>query len=118
MSDSGKIEFSRKPYKVTYRDLEGNMQTIRRVPPPKLHDMLPKDIVKIESKKNDDWNKGDEFAIKGINPRQPNTVQLQKENGDYTFMSFYDLSLEERIGSRKYANPADDPVLNEYLIWP
>lgn len=118
LSDPVKLEFNRTPYTVRYQDLEGNLKSIRRVPPPKLHDMLPKDKVSLQSKKNDDWNAGNEFTIKAINPKQANTIQIANDEGDYTFVSYYDLSLEQRVGSSGFEDPRDNPINNEYLIWP
>ena len=118
MSESSKIAFSRKPYTVRYTDLDGNQKSIRRVPPPKLHNMFPTDVVTLNTKKNDDWDKGDSYKVKAINQKQPNTIQVEKEDGDYTFISFYDLSLEERIGNGRFDDPRDNPINNQYLVWP
>jgi hypothetical protein len=80
--------------------------------------MLPTDKVELTSKKNDDWDAGERFTIKNINTRQPNTIQVEKENGDYTFVSYFDLSLKERVSGDRFASPLDNPVNNQYLIWP
>ena len=50
MSDDA-VRFSRKPYTITYQDLKGETKKIRRVPPPKLHEALPTDIVTLTRKK-------------------------------------------------------------------
>lgn len=118
VASSIKPTFSRKPYTIKYKDQKGEMQSIRRVPPPKLHDMLPTDKVSLNSKKNDDWDSGENFTIKGIAERQPNTIQIENEKGDYTFVSYYDLSLEEKISDARYEDPRDNPITNDYLIWP
>ena len=98
--------------------MQGELKTIRRVPPPKLHDMLPEDKVELNVKKNDDWDAGDKFSIKNISPRQPNTIQIEKDDGEYTFVSYYDLSLKEKLGPGRYEDPLDDPIKNDYLVWP
>ena len=112
------IRFDRTPYKVTYQDLNGKMQTIRRVPPPKLHDMLPTDIVELTQKKSDDFRDGDQVEVKAINPRHANTLQLVNQNGDTTFMDYYELNLIDEVAPRDGVHPMDRPKNNRYLIWP
>jgi len=111
------IQFSRKPYTVTYRK-DGEIHKIRRRPPPKLHDMLPTDVVTLTRKKNDDYLAGDEFKVKGINPKHPNTIQIEDDDGNATFVSHYDLNLDERRGLRNGVDPMDLPEQNRYLLWP
>ena len=112
------IKFSRTPYNVTYVDLKGEKQTIRRVPPPKLHEALPTDVVKLTRKKNDDFNEGDELEVVSITERQPNVLQLQKSDGTRTFIDYYDMQLEKRVALRDGVDPLDEPVNNKYLLWP
>ncbi len=113
------IRFSRKPYTVTYKDYHtGEIKKIKRRPPPKLHDILPTDKVELTRKKNDDWLEGEEFTVKHINPRHPNILQIEKPEGPATFVSHYDLRLEERIARRPGYNPEEDPQNNKYLLWP
>jgi hypothetical protein len=112
------IRFSRRPYTVTYRDLEGEMQTIRRRPPPKLHRALPSDIVSLTRGKNDDFREGDEFTVKHINPRHPNVLQVADDDGLATFVDYYDMNLEEEVALREGQDPRDVPLNNEYLLWP
>ena len=111
-------KFSRKPYIVNYVDLKGNPQSIRRVPPPKLHEILPEDKVMLNTKKNDDWRAEENFNVKNINEKQPNTIQIEKDNGDSTFVSYFDLSLVEKTSDQRYESPSKNPISNQYLIWP
>lgn len=113
----GPIQFSRKPYTVTYYK-DGEKQTIRRRPPKKLHDILPKDVVELTHKKNDDWPVDSEYEVKHINPRHPNVVQLENDDGQSTFVSHYDLELKDALGDRGTDSPMDDPERNRYLLWP
>lgn len=111
------IQFNRKPYKVTYYK-DGEKKTIRRVPPPKLHDMLPKDQVILNRGKNEDFEQGDEFKVKHINQRHPNVLQLSNDEGKTTFVDYYDLKLDKKFALRDGVNPIDLPENNEYLRWP
>lgn len=117
MSDDA-IRFSRKPYTVTYTDLKGEQKTIRRVPPAKLHEALPTDIVQLTRKKSDMFDQGDEVEVKSINPRHPNILQLVNGNGDTTFVEHYDIVLEDEIAERAGKDPRDKPINNRYLLWP
>lgn len=112
------VRFPRTPYTVTYRDQHGDMQKIRRVPPPKLHDALPTDIVTLTHKKNDDFEAGDKLEVANISPRQPNVLQLRNGDGQTTFVDFYDVKLEEEVAIREGVDPRDRPVNNKYLLWP
>ncbi len=115
---SAPIRFDRKPYTVTYFK-DGVKHTIRRTPPPKLHDMMPKDIVELTQSKNDDWQAGDDFKVKGINPRHPNVLQIENGSGEATFVDYYDLKLEQMVGEREGGvSPQDLPINNRYLLWP
>lgn len=111
------IQFNRKPYKVSYYK-DGELKTIRRVPPPKLHDMLPKDQVSLTASKNDDFQEGDKFVVKHINQRHPNVLQVTNEDGVSTFVDYYDLQLEAKRSFRDGVDPIDFPENNEYLLWP
>ena len=79
MADETK--FDRTPYKVTYLDLHGEKHTIKRTPPPKLHDALPTDIVRLDRKRSDDFVAGTEYEVQSISPRQPNVLQLKRSDG-------------------------------------
>ena len=116
MSDIPKIVFDRKPYTVSYMK-DGEKQTIRRRPPPLLHEMLPTDKVELTVKKNDDFQTGD-YTIKHINPRHPNTIQIMNDDGHATFVDYRDLELQERISPRDGVAPEDEPINNRYLNWP
>lgn len=112
------IKFDRKPYKVQYTDQNGKIQTITRRPPPKLHDALPTDIVELTRKKNDDWDAGDDFEVKNINPRHPNTLQIVNGDGVSTFVSSYDMKLKRMVAPRDGVEALDVPERNRYLLWP
>lgn len=118
MSDDSGIRFSRTPYQVTYRDLRGELKTIRRVPPPKLHDMLPTDVVSLSRQTSEAFQEGDEVRIKHINPRQANTLQLINAEGATTFVNYTDVVLQRAEAPRPDADPRDMPVNNRYLTWP
>lgn len=111
------IVFDRKPYTVTYMK-DGEKHTIRRVPPEKLHQMWPEDQVQLNVKKNDDWDAGGKFTVKGINPKHPNVIQIQNSDGEATFVSYRDLELKEARGMRGNMDALDLPENNKYLIWP
>ncbi|WGL60346.1 hypothetical protein QEJ31_01850 [Pigmentibacter sp. JX0631] len=108
--------YDRTPYNVEYYK-DGVKETIRRVPPPKLHDMEEGDEVKIIRKKGDDWDQGDRVDIKAINPRQANTLTIEKANGDYTFLSYDDVELKEK-SALHYIREGRDPFGSQYLLWP
>jgi hypothetical protein len=112
------IRFSREPYTVQYRDLNGQMQSIRRVPPPKLHGALPEDTVELTHKKSDDFPAGGEFEVSAINPRHPNVLQLKNDQGQTTFVEYFDTNLVEENAAREGVAPRDRPVNNRYLLWP
>ena len=111
------VYFSRRPYNVTYYK-DGEQKTIRRMPPPVLHKMLPTDVVSLNRSKNEDFSEGDEFSIKHINTRQPNTIQIMDDDGVATFVSHADLNLEEAVAPRRGVSPKDHPRSNRYLLWP
>jgi len=109
--------FSRRPYNVTYFK-DGEQKTIRRQPPPVLHNMLPTDEVSLTMSKNADYRAGDEFTIKSINPRHPNTIQIEDDDGNATFVAYNELNLEEMIAPRRGMGGRDAPERNRYLLWP
>lgn len=114
---SDPIQFPRQPYFVTYYK-EGVKHTLRRVPPPKLHDMLPQDVVSLKERHNADWKAGEEVTVRHINPRHANTLQLEKKNGETTFVTYFDLDLIEEVGPRIDGDSLDRPRNNRYLLWP
>lgn len=112
------VYFSRQPYKVTYFK-DGEKQTLQRRPPPLLHQMLPNDVVELTRPKNGDFGVGENFTIKHINPRHPNTIQITNDDGVSTFVDHFDLQLEEMIAPREGA--AGEKVReydSRYLTWP
>lgn len=111
------IHFSRRPYTVTYYK-EGERHTIRRTPPPKLHEIWPDDVVSLKTTKNADYLEGDEFTVKHINTRHPNVIQIENEDGDRTFVPSYDLELEDKVGVRYGIDPKKGTTYNRYLLWP
>jgi hypothetical protein len=112
------IQFKREPYTVTYLDLKGEPQTIRRVPPPKVHEMLPQDKVELTRQKNADFRAGDTLEVTGISPRQPNVLQVKNEAGQVSFVDYFDARLEEVIGLRPGEEPGQRPADSRYLLWP
>lgn len=121
------VRFTREPYTVTYYK-NGEKQTIRRRPPPKLHDALPEDTVMLTRGKNDDWREGEKFKVKTIQNRSPNTLQLVNEEGLTTFVDHYDMQLVTQPIDRVHdgrvsreeakAQGIDLSVDNRYLLWP
>lgn len=114
------IRWSREPYTVTYYK-DGEKQTIRRRPPPKLHEALPGDTVTLTYGKNDDFKEGDEVKVKSIQQRSPNVLQLVNEEGLTTFVDYYDMRLETKPEERLppgVESKFDLPVYNRYLLWP
>jgi hypothetical protein len=112
------VRFSRKPYTISYTDLKGEHKTIRRVPPAKMHEALPTDIVELTRKKSDAFDEGEEYEVKHINPRHPNVLQLVGDDGRTTFVEHYDIRLEEEVADRPGKDPRDKPINNRYLLWP
>jgi hypothetical protein len=112
--------FSRKPYTVTYYK-DGDKRTLRRVPPQKMHAALPTDKVELKVRKNEDWEDGNIYKVKNITPLQPNTLHIEDEEGNATFVSYLDVELKERKALRpeELALPElDRSRANEYLLWP
>ena len=108
--------YDRTPYTVEYHK-DGEKQTIRRVPPAKLHDLEEGDDVTITRKKGDDWDAGDKVEIKAINPRQPNTLTVKKLDEEYTFLP-YDYTELKQKSANHYIREGNDPIGSEYLLWP
>lgn len=120
---SAKIEFNRVPYTTSYRSIDGEMKTIRRIPPAKLHDFETDDVVTITRKRGDDWDTEQEVKVVGINSRQPNTLMVEGENGKHTFLTYTDVrGMPKNAGDE--AMLADqqerqrDPLGSDYLLWP
>ena len=115
------VNTDRRPYIVKYQK-DGKEHIIKRVPPRKLHDMLPQDEVTITRKKNDYWDKGDKVKIRNISGRQPNTLQVENSDGVTTFLSYFDVFFKGRktadIIAEDEAKQAKDPIGSKYLLWP
>ena len=117
------VSTSRTPYNVRYRTSDGEVKTIRRVPPSRLHDMVPDDMVTISQKRSDNWTEGSEVKVVGVSARQPNTLWVEDSDGNRTFLPYTDVrgqpksaadrELAEEIRERK-----KDPIGSDYLLWP
>lgn len=112
------IQFDRKPYFISWKGDDGEMHKIRRVPPPKLHDALPTDIVKITNAKSADFKEGDTVEVKHINTRHPNVLQLVNDDGQTTFVNYSDVEIKERRAPRDGVPLEEMPERNRYLRWP
>lgn len=115
------LTFDRRPYTVSYYK-DGKKLTIRRVPPPKMHDALPTDVVKLTRKHSDDFVNGGTYEVKHISPRNPNMLQITNKRGETTFVPYFETDLyrkeADRTGMPGAPARADDPVSNGYLQWP
>ncbi|MFZ9521047.1 MAG: hypothetical protein ACO3A4_11285 [Silvanigrellaceae bacterium] len=117
------VKASRAPYVVSYRSNDGELKSIRRVPPPKLHNFQTDDVVTISRKRGDDWDVDNEVKVTGINKRQPNTLRVENADGKHTFLTYSDLrgkaknqadaELQEEFNERQR-----DPIGSDYLLWP
>ena len=104
---------SRKPYVVQYRDFHtGALVTVKRRPPPKVHQMLPNDVVTLSTKSGEGWEEGGEYTVKSISPRQPNVLQIENSKGETTFVPYNELTSD---AVRGVSNPVK---ANRYLRWP
>jgi len=120
------IKFDRKPYTISYTDAaSGEKRTIRRVPPPKLHAALPQDRVELTTTKNSNFEAGDSYKVKHINPRLPNVLQLEDGYGTTIFVSHYEIRLDDAVNAvtPRAAGESGDtgrslPTSNRYLLWP
>lgn len=119
----GPVQFSRKPYTITITDEQGVKKTVRRTPPPKLHQAWPQDKVELTSKYSDDFKEGGEYAVKHINPRNPNLIQLEDKEGNSTFVPYFHTELEEMVNTTERekvdgVSSLNLPINNKYLTWP
>jgi hypothetical protein len=118
-----RVSQDRTPYNVRYRTSEGDVKVIRRVPPARLHDLMPDDLVTISNKKSENWDSGEEVRVVGVSPRQPNTLWVEKSDGRRTFLPYSDVQgppnpqsgveFAEEIRERRR-----DPIGSDYLFWP
>jgi len=118
-----KVEFTRTPYNVSYRTSDGELKKIRRVPPAKLHDLEPEDVVTISQKRSDNWDSGQEVRVVGVNKRQPNTLWVEGADGRRTFLTYSDVrSKPKSAGEAAFAEDISerqrDPIGSDYLLWP
>ena len=118
MSENSSVRFSRAPYTVMYQDLKGEMRSIRRVPPAKLHDALQTDVVTLTTRHNDAFDAGEDFVVKHINPRHPNTLQLVDGDGATAFVESFDIVMKDQVADRPGLEPRDQVHNNRYLTWP
>jgi hypothetical protein len=116
MSDA--VKFDRKPYTISWRDAEGEIQKTRRVPPPKLHEALASDKVELTKSRSDDFMKGEVTVVKHINPRHPNVLKVMNDDGQTTFVGYNEIELKEKIAPHDGISPIDTPARNKYLRWP
>ena len=117
------VSFKRTPYIVQYRTEEGELKSIRRVPPPKLHPFLPEDVVTISKKRSDNWDAEEEVKVDGVNERQPNTLWVEKADGRRTFLPYSDVRAAARSEADvEFADEIkerrSDPLGSDYLLWP
>ena len=112
------VVFDRTPYIVRWRDQDGKQQQMRRVPPPKLHDALPTDIVELTADRSADFRAGKEVTVKHINPRHPNVLQIEDDDGHTTFVNYFETNLKEEVAMRNGVPREARPERNKYLLWP
>lgn len=118
MSYESPIHFKRKPYFVVYKDLHtGELKRIKRRPPPKNHAALPTDMVELTTKRGTNWEKGEEFEVKHIGYRTPNTLQLKDDEGNTTFVSSFEVKLTKEVAYRG-PKTAKQKRMGAYLTWP
>lgn len=112
------IHFGRKPYE-TYYYKDGERHTYRRRPPEKLHNIWPEDIVSLAVDKNTGFEEGDEVEVVNFNARHPNVLKLENDDGDTTFVEYFDVELEDEVGPRDTGGDLASPTeRNRYLLWP
>ena len=113
------IQFPRIPYKTVYKDFHTNeVKTIRRVPPEKLHDILPTDKVELTTTLGADWKEGNIYTAKFIGPRSPNVIQIEDSKVGTTFVPYFELKLDSEVAERDGGKRIDKASSNKYLIWP
>gem|GEM_PF-469574 len=132
--DSGAMEGvnnQRKAYYVQWRDEHGQMQKIRRMPPPTLHDFQPGDEATVEKRLSEDFPVGEDITIEPASPRNPNVLKLKNSEGQTKFVPYFDLAgkvrrFREIDGERVQVGGADGRedggsdayIENSYLEWP
>ena len=116
----------RKPYFVTWKDAQGQIQRIRRMAPPKAHDLNVGDEATLDRRLGDDFSKGTKVSIEASNQRHPNILKLKNEDGQTTFVPYFDLTGNIRRfrivdGERTLMTnqtSEDDYIDSSYLEWP
>lgn len=114
----------RKPYYVTWKDSDGQLQRIRRMPPPKLHDLNPGDQAILDRKLGDDFPINSEVTIEQSNPRHPNILKLKNPDGQTTFVPYFDLTGQFKKFRAVDGEISEDSAANteyidsSYLEWP
>lgn len=117
------LSVHRAPYNVRYRTPDGEVKAIRRVPPPRLHDLVPDDVVTISQKRSDNWEAGEDVTVVGVNERHPNTLWVEDSDGKRTFLSYSDVKGQPKSrGDQEYVEEIRerkrDPIGSDYLLWP
>lgn len=125
------VNNQRKAYYVQWRDAQGQMQKIRRFPPPTLHDFQAGDQATVEKRFSDDFPVGEEITIEPSSPRNPNVLKLKTEGGQTKFVPYFDLvgkvrRFREIDGERVPLNSEDGRdeggsdayIDSSYLEWP
>jgi IMP cyclohydrolase len=87
---------------------------------------MPTDRVELKTRRSDHFRAGDEVTVKRINPRHPNVLQVENDDGQTTFISHYDMIFEQKnaenptIQSTSSRNETEDatPISSSYLDWP
>lgn len=122
MTSAPATNFERRPYTVTYKDFHtGEIKKLVRRPPAKLHPILPTDQVVLTSQKGADWPSGDEYSVKQINPKQPNILKIEDNNGKTTFVDYFDVRLSKEIAARNEDGSPWSPEQGprrSYTQWP
>lgn len=123
------VNNGRKGYYVTWKDAQGQMQRVRRFPPPKLHDLNSGDEATLERRLGDDFPVGTDVTIEPGNTRNPNVLKLRNDDGQTKFVPYFDLvgklrKFREIDGERVMVNGADSAgdedvyIDSTYLEWP
>lgn len=120
---SAKVQSARVPYTVSYRTSDGELKSIRRVPPPKLHEFQTEDMVTITRKRGDDWDADQEVKVVGISNRQPNTLMVERKDGRHTFLTYTDVrgrpkNAADETLKEDFQERQRDPLGSDYLLWP
>lgn len=87
-------------------------------PPRKLHEALPQDKVELNVQRNDSFEEGGVYTVKHISSRSPNILQIENDDGETTFVPYFELKLDEAIAPRDGVAPKESRQANKYLRWP